>query len=216
MDYSIKNLKDTNFILYSILMKKYEDFDNNNYLCKRRNIYENEVVERLKKSRESTLRILSQKYKVGKQSRVSFVQESMNCNKDWQICIYDIEYKFNYTAYLILQVYQIEKIEIIENYFFEEINKKPNKNRNEKSKNFIEYNNLLIERRKHKCDSEEINKYNDNNMENDINLSHSIDLREKIIFEKENNQIEEENENIYERSDDINNNISKSKLIIRF
>jgi len=154
-----------------------------------------DVIDRLKKSRLSTQMILNQKYRLGKHSRVSFVQDHIACNKEWQICIYDIEYKFNFSSFLVFRIIDTEKVEYLEDYFFE---KSHTNSRSKSKKNlfpfssstFIEYNNLLIERRLHKCELDD-SLIEKQLLEDKSFLSKSIDLRNESIFENK----EEDNEN---------------------
>jgi hypothetical protein len=195
LDFSIKNITDTNVLLYSILLKKYDIELDNNFLLKTRSSMEFDVIDRLKKSRLSTQMILNQKYRLGKHSRVSFVQDHIACNKEWQICIYDIEYKFNFSSFLVFRIIDTEKVEYLEDYFFE---KSHTNSRSKSKKNlfpfssstFIEYNNLLIERRLHKCELDD-SLIEKQLLEDKSFLSKSIDLRNESIFENK----EEDNEN---------------------
>ena len=175
-------------------MKKYNIELDNNYLIKTRNSMEYEVIDRLKNSRISTQMILNQKYKLGKQNRVSFVQEHIACNKEWQICIYDIEYKFNFSSFLVLRIIDTEKVDFLEDYFFE-ISQSKSFSKNKRnlfplsSSTFIEYPNLMIERRLHKCDFEDIH-LEKPLFEDKSFLSKSIDLKNDNIIENK----EEDNE----------------------
>lgn len=177
LDYSIKGISDTNMLLYYLLVRKFDQDLENNNLIKQRSSLETDVVEKIKKSREITQKILSQKYRVGFQNRVSFVQENIICNKEWQICIYDIEYKFNFSSFLILQIKDSDKFEMNEDYFID-LNKTTKNSKNLFKFNNIDYTNLLIERREHKC---ELNTENFNSSLDEGLMSKSIDLREKLM-----------------------------------
>ena len=55
--------------------------------------------------------------------QASYVKGMVVCQKDWPMCIYDLDYKYNnIISYLVLR--RGEKINFIENYFFDECKKK--------------------------------------------------------------------------------------------
>jgi len=67
------------------------------------------------------------------------------------------------------------------------------------SQNFIEYNHLLIERRRHKCDDyDELKKIEQLSLLEDPVMSESIEFKDRIMSDKSHNDV-----NIYDSNKDI-------------
>lgn len=84
------------------------------------------------------------------------------CDLDWPLCIYDIDYRFNYVEYFIFKTLEKKQV-IIDDYFFNDCHCEHfDKIKEIKKKNIMDeidqyhiFENLLIERRKHICNTKE-------------------------------------------------------------
>lgn len=81
------------------------------------------------------------------------------CDLDWPLCIYDIDYRFNYVEYFIFKT--LKKPNLIDDYFFtdchcehfDKIKVIKNKSIIDEAEQYHIFADLLIERRKHICNS---------------------------------------------------------------
>ena len=135
--------------------------------------------------------------------------KDLKCDLDWPICIYDFKDLEKNFDYIVLK--QLPEPEVIDDYFSE--NKKY-----ENSKNIInnedKFEDLLIERKKHFCNSK-IKSIRDNLIKNE-NIEN---IENKIIIEKieENNIINlEENIEKKEINELIINTANENQKIINF
>jgi len=172
---------DETFLKYILFIKNFE-FDDEFLNMERRLIIEK------KKNWEKKLMFYSKTKKVGKDF----------CNTNWPSCIYDENLRKEYSDVVVYS--QLEKSEIIEDYF-----KYENRNKYLKNKKYLDltksnlaykklnYNNILIQRTKHicyqfsknvKCDiDKDINDIKDINNKNEIN--NKINLNNDSIDEEE-------------------------------
>ena len=177
---------DETFLKYILFIKNFE-FDDEFLNMERRLIIEK------KKNWEKKLMFYSKTKKVGKDF----------CNTNWPSCIYDENLRKEYSDVVVYS--QLEKSEIIEDYF-----KYENRNKYLKNKKYLDltksnlaykklnYNNILIQRTKHicyqfsknvKCDiDKDINDIKDINNKNEIN--NKINLNNDSIDEEEENYLE--------------------------
>lgn len=92
----------------------------------------------------------------------SFITQVDDCNLDWPLCIYDRKYRFEYCEFFVYKV--LEEPDVIDDFYFThrswsliEDDSKPlhhvMQKEKEEIKKFDIYKDLLIERRKHLCDS---------------------------------------------------------------
>ena len=166
-------------------------------------------------------------YKNGKKN------EFKECDLDWPLCIYDKKYRYELSEYLNFRVLNFE---IKEDYFnnLSELNKnnnivkEENNNINPLIKQAEKFKDLLIERRKHLCDSNEhfsikikednlkeniqyfykkAGLFNDNNKDYNNNVINSIDDANRVfksimIKKKEDNS---EKSKINYNKEDLNN-----------
>ena len=166
-------------------------------------------------------------YKNGKKN------EFKECDLDWPLCIYDKKYRYELSEFLNFRVLNFE---IKEDYFnnLSELNKnnnivkEENNNINPLIKQAEKFKDLLIERRKHLCDSNEhfsikikednlkeniqyfykkAGLFNDNNKEYNNNVINSIDDANRVfksimIKKKEDNS---EKSKINYNKEDLNN-----------
>lgn len=129
-DDSIYKYQDKDIMFWYCIIKRFE-FDYT-FLNKHRIEYGGSVAETIIQGNKKRLEMLK------KQKRqASYVKGMVLCQKDWPICIYDLDYKYNnIITYLVLR--RGEKVNIIENYFFEECRKRPFRSKSfEKSKDLI-------------------------------------------------------------------------------
>ena len=83
-------------------------------------------------------------------------KESLKCNAEWPVCVHDIEYTSKISNFLVLKPYH-NNIEIIDEYFNNKFKKSYSNNNNCQTplvnvSQFIDYRNILIERRPHLCE----------------------------------------------------------------
>ena len=189
---------DETFLQYILLIKKFE-FDDEFLNLNRRNF-----IEKKKKMWEKDSK-----------SKIDLIKEKLNdredlCNINWPICIYDANIKYQYNDTVIYR--QLNDNNIIEDYFDDEKNLKGKRyyNYNEDINNIInsnnslnelDFNSILIERKRHFC--LEYDKNISFDMEND-----SKDFSSKISSEEE---IKNENINIKNNIKDNDDYIKKRK-----
>ena len=189
---------DETFLQYILLIKKFE-FDDEFLNLNRRNF-----IEKKKKMWEKDSK-----------SKIDLIKEKLNdredlCNINWPICIYDANIKYQYNDTVIYR--QLNDNNIIEDYFDDEKNLKGKRyyNYNEdinnninsnNSLNELDFNSILIERKRHFC--LEYDKNISFDMEND-----SKDFSSKISSEEE---IKNENINIKNNIKDNDDYIKKRK-----
>ena len=105
------------------------------------------------------------------------------CDLDWPICIYDYKnLQSNYDHIILKQLFEPE---VIDDYFGEDKNYEKDKKDNEEK-----YEDLLIERKKHFCDSK------------------IRSIRDKLIIEKK--EIIDNKDNIIIKNNNIDNNIDNN------
>jgi hypothetical protein len=149
IDSSTKDLNDSTSMIFSLLFKKYE-FDDT-FINNNRASLESEVTDNLRKTKEKTKQLMKQKYK--QNNRVSFVEQGINCDTEWPICIYDTDFKTTIHNFLILKPLN-QPVSLMEDYFEVSNNKtKPKKSKTEPTSDYIDFSKLLIERRSHLCES---------------------------------------------------------------
>lgn len=184
-DYDITKFNNKQIMYWFCIIKRFEF--GYLFLQKHRIEYEKIVAETIIQNNKKRLEALKKK-------RVaSYCQGISLCKKNWSICIYDIDYKYNNIInFLVFRTGK--KVRVIENYFFEKVgffnkinisnsqlisvNENLNKNVEStvnllKSIEYDKYLSLLIERREHKC-----------GVEDEIDVETNENLKEKEEEEK--------------------------------
>jgi hypothetical protein len=128
-DEDTRLLNDRQTLIYYLIIRKFEfDYD---FICKSRLSFQTTIFENIFRDNESKISRLSipengdNKKPVLK--RASYVKNVTECSREWPLCIFDQNYKYNVISFLIFRVHS--KPTIIENYFGEEdyYDIKPNK-----------------------------------------------------------------------------------------
>lgn len=117
------------------------------FLLKNRLDFGESVKKSIQQTNQKRLDILRKQKR-----KASFVKDIMHCQKDWPLCIYDYDYKYNnILEFLVFRI--AENIITYENYFFDECFKRPYRSRsiegfrNRNDVNSIRYcyeNNLRV------------------------------------------------------------------------
>ncbi len=124
LDDGIYQYNDKDSMYWYCIIKRFE-FDYM-FLNKHRGEFEKQVSETILKSNKSRLDALKAQKRCA-----SYARGVVMCQKSWPICIYDLDYKYNnILSFLIFR--QGTKVVFIDNYFFDQCNKKPYKCRSSK------------------------------------------------------------------------------------
>ncbi len=148
-DEGTKHLNDRKTLIYYLVVRKFEfDLD---FICKNRIIFQPAILENIIKNNENKIRyknrleaeiILNNQENSNKiiensnlpshiLRRASFVKNVVECFRDWPLCIYDNNYKYDVISFLVFRVKDPPKI--IEEYF---------ESRGEVSHNYIKSSNI--------------------------------------------------------------------------
>jgi len=176
----VDNFKNLNLLKYNLILKKYEF--SNNYINYNRLFILSEMIDRINKGNKFKKENLKEKIK----------EREELCDLSWPFCLYECDSYYNIIDHIVLK--NNEKLNIIDNYCEEE-SKKQNDNNNKIDLLYNEdlnFNNILIERKKHVCkeinkSKKENNNYNKNSDEDSINSTGT----EKSINEKNNENYED-------------------------
>ena len=176
----VDNFKNLNLLKYNLILKKYEF--SNNYINYNRLFILSEMIERINKGNKFKKENLKEKIK----------EREELCDLSWPFCLYECDSYYNIIDHIVLK--NNEQLNIIDNYCEEE-SKKQNDNNNKIDLLYNEdlnFNNILIERKKHVCkeinkSKKENNNYNKNSDEDSINSTGT----EKSINEKNNENYED-------------------------
>lgn len=119
LDEKINNYDDKYTMYWYCIIKKFE-FDYN-FLYKNRAEYEKSVTESILQANKKKIEVLK-----AQKRQASYAKGVVMCQKDWPMCIYDLDYKYNnINNYLVLR--RGDRINYVDNYFFNDCNKKPYK-----------------------------------------------------------------------------------------
>ena len=174
------DFNDETFLKYVLFIKNFE-FDDN-YL----NTERIPIIKQLIEKEEALFKMKSKS------------NENDPCNTNWPSCLYDPDYRLEYSDVLVYS--QLNQCEIIEDYFNYENTNKYLKNKKfldlTKSNityNQINYKNILIQRRKHNCF-----KYN-KNVKYDVikDIQKKDEIKNKTLLE--NQDIEKDEDNYFEK-----------------
>ena len=114
------NCYDDKYTMYWYCIIKKFEFDYN-FLYKHRAEYEKSVTESILLANKKKIEILK-----AQKRQASYAKGVVMCQRDWPMCIYDLDYKYNnINNYLVLR--RGDKINFVNDYFFNECNKKPYK-----------------------------------------------------------------------------------------
>lgn len=132
-DEGTKHLNDRKTLIYYLVVRKFEfDID---FICKNRCIFQPAILENIIKNNENKIRYKNRLENVksfnkdenSKQlteesdfsghilRRASFVKNVVECFREWPLCIYDNNYKYDVISFLVFRVKDTP--EIIESYF---------------------------------------------------------------------------------------------------
>ena len=176
----VDNFKNLNLLKHNLILKKYEF--SNNYINYNRLFILSEMIDRINKGNKFKKENLKEKIK----------EREELCDLSWPFCLYECDSYYNIIDHIVLK--NNEQLNIIDNYCEEE-SKKQNDNNNKIDLLYNEdlnFNNILIERKKHVCkeinkSKKENNNYNKNSDEDSINSTGT----EKSINEKNNENYED-------------------------
>lgn len=121
------------------------------------------TIDKLRQSnRLSIYSEYNKKKAINKNGKNSYINES-KCNSDWPLCIYDVKYRYDIPEIFVYQT--LEKPIVIDDFYFEDCGKETGHETkyDEIKKVLIDpiviqvklYSNLVIERRKHNCNSKD-------------------------------------------------------------
>jgi len=149
------------------MLRRFEfDYD---FINKGRLVLEPSVFENINKNNlESRNRLLKSQSEDNSMLRKgSYVlPNTLHCNKDWPLCIYDITYKNKIVLFFIISIGEAPNF--IEDYFFKKTHHnrgmvelshynfltKEEETENKDEHKYIPFKKLIIERRVHKCQEE--------------------------------------------------------------
>jgi len=123
-------LNDYNFINYYLILKKFEF--NFKIISFSRSELEDKIIENIYNTNK--FNIERNKKNKEEKKRSSFLQSVTDCNKEWPICIYDNDYKYRIVSYFYYMIYP-GNINIIQDYFYKEINHFTNNFNNKEKSN---------------------------------------------------------------------------------
>ena len=170
LDDTFSKFNDVTFLKYILLIKNFE-FDDEFLNLNRRNFME---TKKKMWEKDNIRKVETIKEKL--------IDREDLCNINWPICIYDPSLKYQYNDSLIYR--QLNDCNIIEDYFKNDnkyLKKFFNSNKNNNELN-LDYENILIERKKHYC--KDYNK----------NVSYDIDGESKDSSSKVSSEDEFKNE----------------------
>ena len=181
-----KEIKDDDLLLLQCLTIRHYEF-NSEFLDNIRYLFSISLAENLE---NGNLEQIQCKLRTNYSARMNTMESYYkNCNKKWPYCLNDTYFETvtNILEYLVIN--HKNKCNIIENYFFNNVNKNDN---NQEKKNYDEdYYDIALERRPHYCSEiiEEIEKErNINKEENKINNNEEVNkennIEENGIFNK--------------------------------
>jgi hypothetical protein len=119
-DEDTRQLNDRQTLIYYLIIRKFEfDYD---FICKSRLSFQTTIFENIFKDNESKINRISLQESgennKPKLKRASYVKNVTECSREWPLCIYDNNYKYNVISFLIFRVQNSPQF--IENYFGEE------------------------------------------------------------------------------------------------
>ena len=121
-------------LIYFLIFKRYDDFDNNVISLNRKIILPKIIIE-----------INSSSYENNEN------KDEIECDLDWPLCSRDNNYRHEIREFVTYR--QLLNPNIIEDYFYGNEIKEKNKNNNKEKDEYDIYGEICIERRKHICNS---------------------------------------------------------------
>ena len=121
-------------LIYFLIFKRYDDFDNNVISLNRKIILPKIIIE-----------INSSSYENNEN------KDEIECDLDWPLCSRDNNYRHEIREFVTYR--QLLNPNIIEDYFYGNEIKEKNKNNNKEKDEYDIYGEICIERRKHICGS---------------------------------------------------------------
>ncbi len=206
------------------------------FINKGRLVLEPSVFENINKNNLEARKRMLKSQKDGKEigclRKASYILPNIiKCNKDWPLCIYDLNYKNQIVLFFIISIG--EKPHFIDNYFFQktthnlgmvelgnynfQMTLEEEEGLNKEEYKLIPFKKLIIERRIHKCmegleeEETEINRDKSKSMKNFT--TEKIEIEEDEKLDKE--YFKSDQSIIKTEIEDIISDVSlKSKLII--
>ena len=133
-DKKIMEYDNTAKLIYFLIFKRYDDFDNNVISLNRKIILPKIIIE-----------INSSSYENNEN------KDEIECDLDWPLCSRDNNYRHEIREFVTYR--QLLNPNIIEDYFYGNEIKEKNKNNNKEKDEYDIYGEICIERRKHICGS---------------------------------------------------------------
>ncbi len=179
------DFKNLNALKYNLILKKYEF--NNSFINFNRLFILSEMTEKINHNNRFKLENLK-----GKIS-----ERDEPCDLNWPYCLYDYETYYKIIDHIVLR--NNENLEIMDNYCENQSKKLNNISDNNTVNNVcdedLNFNNVLIERKKHFCENKKKMKEKDKNSEDSKNSTET----EKSMNEKENNENYEDKKKKYKK-----------------
>ena len=179
------DFKNLNALKYNLILKKYEF--NNSFINFNRLFILSEMTEKINQTNRFKLENLKEKIS----------ERDEPCDLNWPYCLYDYETYYKIIDHIVLR--NNENLEIMDNYCENQSKKLNNISDNNTVNNVcdedLNFNNVLIERKKHFCENKKKIKEKDKNSEDSKNSTET----EKSMNEKENNENYEDKKKRYKK-----------------
>ena len=179
------DFKNLNALKYNLILKKYEF--NNSFINFNRLFILSEMTEKINQTNRFKLENLKEKIS----------ERDEPCDLNWPYCLYDYETYYKIIDHIVLR--NNENLEIMDNYCENQSKKINNISDNNIVNNVcdedLNFNNVLIERKKHFCENKKKIKEKDKNSEDSKNSTET----EKSMNEKENNENYEDKKKRYKK-----------------
>ena len=215
IDVDLRNIKPDNDELINYLFIKQHSFDEN-YINEERFKYSSKIAESFE---DNTIDTIRSKLNISYHKQLNVqLDKATKCNKNWPYCINDTYFE-NVTEIIFYTTLSRQKMgEYQEDYFFQGL-----KLKNEKNKNNIEENgmmskkerkeddryNISIERRPHYCSNANediITKKNEEVIGNNIDINKELETN--VILN--NNNVNNDKDKIINKNNEKNSNTSTS------
>ena len=180
------DFKNLNALKYNLILKKYEF--NNSFINFNRLFILSEMTEKINQTNRFKLENLKEKIS----------ERDEPCDLNWPYCLYDYETYYKIIDHIVLR--NNENLEIMDNYCENKSKQLNNISDNNIVNNVcdedLNFNNVLIERKKHFCENKKKMKEKDKNSEDSKNSTET----EKSMNEKENNENYEDGKKRYKKN----------------
>jgi hypothetical protein len=119
-DYTIKHLNENYTLLYYLILRRFE-FDSE-YISKNRKLIEPEIIENISRNNEFKIQRYSIKEEDSDRRRGSFVKPDVDCFREWPLCIFDHNYKYEIIDCFTFKI--LTPPNLIDDYFYHSFYKK--------------------------------------------------------------------------------------------